>query len=430
MTTELAILLDGRLAAWARRNQNGRIALTYEKAWLHAPDSFPLSLSMPLVDAPHGHKKLDPYLWGLLPDNDAVLRVWGRRFDVSAANSFSLLAHVGEDCAGAVQVVRPERLDACLSAQPEPLQKMDHDEIAERLRLLHVDPSAGRTPKDIGPFSLAGAQPKTALLYRNGQWYVPSGRTPTTHILKPSLIAYPGHAENEHFCTVLARKLGLLTTDSEVLKFGEEVAIVVKRYDRRHTKHGIQRLHQEDMCQALRIYPTRKYQDDGGPGVHDIVELLRTRSTKRKKDETSFLDAVAFNWLIGGTDAHAKNYSLLIGAGTVRFAPLYDLASALPYENLDVWKLRFAMKIGRHYRMRDVNGRQWEKLAARIHIKSGILLGRIAEMAAKIPSAAETAKQQLTEEGLSHPIIGRLHDHIVARAANCARLVEATLGRT
>jgi len=135
--------------------------------------------------------------------------------------------------------------------------------------------------KSMMPFSLAGAQPKTALLFGNNRWGVPSGRVPTTHILKPPTGEFDGHAENEHFSLELGRALGLPVVDSRIMRFQDEVAIVVERYDRVRTAAGLRRVHQEDLCQALVITPTRKYQNEGGPGILDIVELLRTYSATK-----------------------------------------------------------------------------------------------------------------------------------------------------
>ena len=138
-------------------------------------------------------------LWGLLPDNDRVLQSWGRQFHVSPRNVFRLIANVGEDCAGAVQFVSPERLE---TLRGEPTAKevawLTEDDVAERLSALRADDSAWRAERDTGR-SLAGAQPKTALLFERKRWGVPSGRTPTTHILKPPTGDWDGHAENEHF---------------------------------------------------------------------------------------------------------------------------------------------------------------------------------------------------------------------------------------
>ena len=142
----------------------------------------------------------------------------------------------------------------------------------------------------------------------------PSGRVPTTHIFKPPAAFFDGNAENEHFSLELARALGLPVVDSRIMHFQDEIAIVVERYDRLRTEAGIRRVHQEDICQALAILPTHKYQNEGGPGIDDIVQLLRTHSGEPREDVHTFIDSVAFNWLIVGTDAHAKNYALLIGA--------------------------------------------------------------------------------------------------------------------
>ena len=212
---------------------------------------------------------------------------------------------------------------------------------------MREDQSAWRAPRDTGQFSLAGAQPKTALLFDNKKWGVPSGRVPTTHILKPPSGEFDGHAENEHFSLELARALGLPVVDSRIMHFKDEIAIVVERYDRVRISGTLHRVHQEDNCQALSIPPTRKYQNEGGPGIRDIVDLLRENSSMSKEDVTTFLNAVAYNWLIAGTDAHAKNCALLIGAeGQIRLAPLYDMASVLPYPGINIDKVKISMKIG------------------------------------------------------------------------------------
>src|SRR5262249_2084174 len=159
-----------------------------------------------------------------------------------------------------------------------------------------------------------------------GRWGVPSGRTPTTHILKPPMPELNGHVENEHFCLALARELGLPAAASDVRRFDKEIAIVVERYDRVQIRGRLTRVHQEDICQRLGVRPARKYESEGGPGIRGIAELLRTHSSARDDDLATFLDAIAFNWLIAGSDAHAKNYSILLaGGGQVRLAPLYDL---------------------------------------------------------------------------------------------------------
>ena len=469
-TKELVAVLWGNEIGRLTRDRNGRLRFTYADAWRTRDDAIPLSLSMPLAAQEHGHKPVSAFLWGLLPDNEVVLRRWGQRFQVSARNAFALIANVGEDCAGAAQFVRPERLDAVLAGGPMEVEWLDDEGIAERLRLLREDRGAWRGPSDTGQFSLSGAQAKTAFLLEGGRFGVPSGRTPTTHILKPPLREFPGHVENEHFCMALARELGLATAASEVRRFGDELAVVITRYDRARTadlaaeaaaraaaaatraagesdvaaaaleaaaaaadaaalgelaeSQPILRLHQEDTCQALAIEPTSKYQHEGGPSPGQIAELLRGSSSSPMEDVAAFVDALGYNWIIAGTDAHAKNYSLLLAArGQVRLAPLYDLASALPDPSLEPPRLRLAMKIGSTYRIRDIQGRHWRALCQALRIDESETIGRIDAIAAGAEHRVGDLGARMIEEGLDAEVVDRLVDRIGGRARACRKLL-------
>jgi serine/threonine-protein kinase HipA len=323
-----------------------------------------------------------------------------------------------------VQFVRPDRLDAILGKQPPEIEWLTPGDIAQRLRSLREDHAAWRNPRDTGQFSLAGAQPKTALLLEEGRWGIPSGRTPTTHILKPPTAHFDGHAENEHFCLELGRAIGLPVANSEVMRFKDEIAIVIERYDRVHAGNVWQRVHQEDTCQALSIQPTRKYQSDGGPGVRDIVDLLKTFSSKPREDIGTFLDAVYYNWLIVGTNAHAKNYALLIAsAGQVRLAPLYDIASILPYPDIDIQKARSSMKIGNEYRLRNIGKYQWQKLAQSVGVDPDALTARIVEIADAVLENIPEVTKRTKKEGLDHPLIDRLAKKLTVRVAACRKLI-------
>ncbi len=433
---DLIALLDGREVGTVRFDRN-RLTFTYFDAWREAPGAYPLSLSMPLAASEHPHSAIEPFLWGLLPDNEFILARWAQRFQVSPRNAFSLISHVGEDCAGAVQFVTPERLDDLLGAPPAETEWIGESDIGERLRALKSDASAWRQPRDAGQFSLAGAQPKTALLFDGARWGVPSGRTPTTHILKPPTSGLDGHAENEHLCLALARALGMPVARSEVRRFGEETAIVVERYDRVRETDAVRRVHQEDMCQALSVHPSNKYQNDGGPGPRAIVSLLRETVTtnwsaalnsvpinaisaaNRMADEDirSFLDALIFNWLIAGTDGHAKNYSVLIGArGLVRLAPFYDIASILPYDDIDLRKAKLAMKVGDEYRLHHIGLSDWKKLAVAVKTDPDATIARAREIAGQLPDLAADEARRARSEGLTHPIVSTLTDALSARA--------------
>ena len=423
MTAELVALLNGSEVGRVHRDTRGRLTFAYADDWREAADANPLSLSMPLAAKEHGRSAVEAFLWGLLPDNERVLARWAARFQVSARNAFALISHVGEDCAGAVQFVTPDRLDVIRSGQEDKVEWLDETDVAKRLQTLRADHSAWRLPGDAGQFSLAGAQPKTAFLFHNQRWGIPCGRLPTTHILKPPTGHFDGHSENEHVCLTLARSLGLPAAQSKVMRFEDEIAVVIERYDRQRQGNDIVRVHQEDICQARGIMPTKKYQNEGGPGAIDIVELLRTSSTDRTADLDTFIAALGFNWLIAGTDAHAKNFSLLLASGRVRLTPLYDLASILPYDEFDMRRVKFAMKIGGEYRLGQIGLRQWRKFAREARVEPDALVGQLAGMAQRLPDEASAARLRARAEGLDDAVVGRLTTRLIDRAGECRRLL-------
>jgi serine/threonine-protein kinase HipA len=339
---------------------------------------------------------------------------------VSARSAFALMANVGEDCAGAVQFVRPDRAPALRDSKRKEVQWLTASDVEERLHALRADHAAWRAAKDTGQFSLAGAQPKTALLRDGGRWGIPAGRVPTTHIMKPPNAQLDGLPENEHLCLELARVLGLPTAASRVMRFGDELAIVIERYDRVRTPRGWVRVHQEDLCQAMGIPPSKKYQNEGGPGARAIVELLRASSSSPEEDVKAFVDALALNWLIAGSDAHARNYSILMAPhGRVRLAPLYDVASVLPYPHFDVNRVKLAMKIGDRYRLKDIGLREWRRLAAEVRVETDALIDRIDYITGAAPDLATDVANKAQSAGIDHPIVDRWRVRLSGRARLC-----------
>ena len=216
MNKQLTVILDDREAGTLTRLDQGRLRFDYHGEYRARPNPTPLSVSMPTQVASHGDRAITPWLWGLLPDNEAVLSRWARQFHVSTSSPFSLLSTpVGEDCAGAVRFAPPDELDRMLE-RPGTVTWLTEDGVAQRLRELREDSTAWLGRTFTGQFSLAGAQAKTALLFENGKWGVPSGAIPTTHILKPAVAGFDDHDLNEHLCLDAARRCGLLVARTHV----------------------------------------------------------------------------------------------------------------------------------------------------------------------------------------------------------------------
>jgi serine/threonine-protein kinase HipA len=430
MSDALVVLLGDQVAGTITRLTGGRLRFDYDSRYREAEAPTPLSLSMPVRIASHPDRVVTPWLWGLLPDNEAVLRRWARELQASASSAFSLLStSVGEDCAGAVRFVKPDRLEEALGRSGE-ITWLGEDDVAERLRELREDSTAWLGDVFTGQFSLAGAQAKTALLLDGDRWGVPTGSIPTTHILKPGVQGLGDQDLDEHLCLDAARRAGLTVSRTRIQRFAELSAIVVERYDRLAIGDRLVRVHQEDLCQALGLSPDRKYQKDGGPTPSRIARLLRDSMPPSVAEEAvrRFADALAWNWLIGGTDAHAKNYSLLLSAGQVRLAPLYDVASALPY-GVDEHKLRLAMKVGRTYAIYPRHD-YWPACAEALDLDVEGLHARVRELAKVAPDAFSAAAGTPEVEALASDLPARLVDLIADRSRRCLKVTSSAAPRS
>ena len=402
--------------------RNGRLRFTYDADWQAWDAATPLSLSMPLAAREHRHHVVNAFLWGLLPDNDRVLERWAREFGVSPSHPLGLLANVGEDLPGAMRLVDPDapvRIPA-----GDGIDWLSEGDVADLLAEVRADQTAWLGRDTAARWSLAGAQPKIALLYDDERgWGRPRGRPATNRILKPAIADFDDHDLNEHLCLKAAGLLDLRAVRSEVVSFGAERAIVVERYDRiQGSGGGWERVHQEDLCQALAVHPAQKYQNEGGPSPVGVVKLLRASIPDRhtaERDVAGFIDALIFNWLIAAPDAHAKNYSVLLSGSRVRLAPLYDIASALPNTDLYVPKVRSAMKIGPHYLLSAIKQSSWRTLATDVGVDADALIVRARELAAAAPAAFSDATAVLTVTRLTSDLPARLIDGVAERSARC-----------
>lgn len=422
----LDVYIAGRPVGELHHLQGGKLSFSYHEAWMEGRVAIPLSLSMPTITRTYKGKIVEAFLWGLLPDNEQTLARWAQRFQVSARNPFALLKNVGRDCAGAVQFL--PHGDQVTGG--EDVELLTDAQIGDRLRDLRKDGAATRRIGDHGQFSLAGAQAKTAFHFDkdSGRWGIPLGDTPTTHIFKPPMPHLHGHTENEHFCLRLARKLGMDAAHSQVLDFAGEKAIVLERYDRRSINGKTIRIHQEDMCQALSVMPTRKYENQGGPGITTISNRVLPASLDPVRDRQTFMAANVFNWIIAGTDAHAKNYAMLLGAqGEARLAPFYDISSILPHLGegeiqAEMRDIKLAMKIDRVYPIDDVMPRHWERCASSAKVGGEYTLRTIRRQLAVISDMASECARELRQEGITHEIVGRLVDAITTRTKGLSRI--------
>lgn len=395
MSRTLIVVMNGRRLGQIEQDDSGVASLEYETSWISHPDAVPFSLALPMDRKRHRGDVVWNVLCGLLPDNTDVLARWARQFQVSANNPVALLGHVGLDVAGAMQFVRPAEL-ALREREPQ-IDWLTDAEIARQVRDLRADPTAWAFDQHDGNFSLAGAQGKFALVNEDGRWGVPSGSAASTHIFKPGIAGFDLSDLNEHLTMEVARSAGLHAAESRMLTFEDQTAFVVQRFDRRSVNGVIERLHQEDMCQAFGVHPGSKYQNVGGPSPKQIVTLMRREMTARASIQSveGFLDALIYNWYVAGTDAHAKNYSMTFRQGQAWLSPLYDVASVLPYpRQAPKQKRRLAMKIGSTYNPHDVRTRHWAALADEFGLEGKSVINKVRELGEHLTSAIEVVTQR------------------------------------
>ena len=394
----LDVFLNARRVGRLRRLGGGAVDFRYDPGWLGWEHALPISNSLPLREDRYLGDPVIAVFDNLLPDPEPVRRRIAERIGAEGHDAYGLLARLGRDCVGALQIL-PEGQDPGPAGTVDG-RPADDGEIAEKLRNLAIAP-LGLDDDAEFRISIAGAQEKTALLRWKNQWHVPRGTTATTHIVKPRIGMLPNgidlsrSVENEHLCLGLAAALGLPSAATEIADFDGERVLVVERFDRLWTGDGrLLRLPQEDCCQALSVPPSLKYDADGGPGMTDILDLLRG-SDDPEADRRLFVKAQIVFWLLGATDGHAKNFSIFLKpGGRFRMTPLYDVMSAQP--SVDAGRLRengfrLALAVGdnRHYAIDTILPRHFAQTAAR----EGVPAHAIDEICGELAEGAEPAME-------------------------------------
>lgn len=368
----LNVFLNSRHVGVLRREATGAIDFQYGRDWLDWRSSFPVSLSLPLREDRYVGTPVINVFDNLLPDSDPIRKRVAERVGADGTDAFSLLTAIGRDCVGALQFL-PDGIDPGIAGDTDGKPVSD-DDVAYIIKNLAAAPLGMGEDEDFR-ISIAGAQEKTALLRKDGQWFKPTGTTATTHILKPQIGQLPNgidlsnRVENEYLCLKLLEAFGIPTPPAEIADFGERRTLIVERFDRLWARDGrLLRLPQEDICQALSIPPTKKYQSDGGPGMREIINLLKGSDTP-DADITTFMRASIIFWLLGATDGHAKNFSVFLGpGGRFRMTPLYDVLTAQPsldQRQIPRKKFKLAMSVGkkRHYAIHDIMPRHFMQTA-------------------------------------------------------------------
>lgn len=367
----LGVWMNGLRVGSLTKDTAGALAFSYAAGWLETPGARPISLSMPLLHTAYKGEVVFNFFDNLLPDNTQIRDRIQSRFRAPSSHPFDLLAAIGMDCVGAIQIA-PEALalDEVRHIVGKPLTD---PEIATLLKNYRTAP-LGMAEGDGEEFrvSIAGAQEKTALLWHEGAWHRPLGTTPTTHIFKLPIgkIEHSGmdlseSCENEWLCLKIAEAFDLPVCHADVHRFDETKALVVERFDRRLGDGWLMRLPQEDMCQALGYSPNIKYESDGGPGIAKIMRFL-LQSREAKQDREDFFRSQVLYWLLAGIDGHAKNFSLFIEPeGRFRMTPLYDIMSAHPLmanQQMQSKKIKMAMALvgkNRHYHWHAIQPRHF-----------------------------------------------------------------------
>lgn len=381
----LSVRLYGKQVGLLSQDESGNMRFQYI-----LETKMPLTLSMPLREEPYPHEVCEAYFGGLLPEGEPARFAIGKRFGINSNNTFSLLKVIGHDCAGAVSLHEPDEPEAETDLLPLAGRVLEEKELAQHIRELPVKPLF--IGLDGLRLSLAGVQDKAAVCLIEGEIALPQDGSPTTHILKPAIHLLDSTVQNEYLCLRMAKQLGFDVPAVEMRQAKGVPYLLIERYDREQVGDKLRRIHQEDFCQALGITTTFKYQKEGGPGFQQCFELLK-RTSQPAKARTRLAEMAVFNYLVGNTDAHGKNFSLLYRAnGAIALAPFYDILCTQAYSKLTK---RMAMDIGGEDQIFNIRAAHWERFSQAIGFTYPRIKAIIKDQTERLIGVAEAERDLL-----------------------------------
>ncbi|MCU7920205.1 MAG: type II toxin-antitoxin system HipA family toxin [Candidatus Thiodiazotropha sp. (ex Epidulcina cf. delphinae)] len=279
----------------------------------------------------------------------------------------------------------------------------------------------GTWPTDERPrLSLAGAQDKCPVLVQNGDYFLPQQEAPSSHILKFELADYRHLPAYETFTTLLAGSIGLQVVEIELQSIEQVRYALIARYDRVLDEQGeVQRLHQEDFCQALGYGYEKKYQEHGGPTFAQCFRLVLDTSSEPAIDSLHLLRWQIFNVLAGNSDGHAKNLSLLhLPNGETRLAPFYDLICTRAIERIDY---HLAFDVGGKRNPDAITQAHWDRLAEQCDVRARFLGSLLEETAARLLENLAQVKETFKVRFGAYPALQRIEQLVTKQ---CQRITK------
>ncbi|MEI8633526.1 type II toxin-antitoxin system HipA family toxin [Vibrio sp. PP-XX7] len=401
------------------KESTGAHRFQYSDSWLTTSGSRPISLSIPLRQRPYAGDEVYNFFDNLLPDSPEVRQRIVARHHANSTQPFDLLAKIGQDSVGALQLVPDE-------ASPTDVKTIEYTQLNDQELDRVLAGYQSKVPlgmlKEFDDFriSVAGAQEKTALLNYQGKWCLPYGTTPTSHIIKLPIGQIVTHShtldlcdsvENEYLCMLVAKEYGFLVPNCEIIQTESIKALAVERFDRRYASDGswLMRIPQEDFCQTLNVPSAGKYENQGGPGIAAIMEKL-LGSTTPAQDRYAFMRSQVLFWLLAATDGHAKNFSVFIlPDGKYRLAPLYDILSVYPViggRGLNIRDAKLAMGLnatkGKKYAIDKIFPRHFLTTAKAVSFSQTSMTAIMQQFYEDTPQVIERVKGQLPESFPTH----------------------------